>query len=158
MSASSTPTRRPRPARATARLTVTEDFPTPPLPDATARTRVRVPRCAKGFGRTPARPGALVAPVLVELLEGEPHPRPGEGLREPALELVAPRVVPVRDAQRHLDPPAALAHRHERAEVAEAVEEDGVLDLGCGREAIVVVGGSHAHLPPRDGASGTLPR
>ena len=40
MSASSTPTRRPRAASAAARLTVTEDFPTPPLPLATARTRV----------------------------------------------------------------------------------------------------------------------
>ena len=40
MSASSTPTSRPRRARATARLTVTEDFPTPPFPEAMARTRV----------------------------------------------------------------------------------------------------------------------
>ena len=39
MSASSTPTVSPRWARATARLTVTEDLPTPPLPEATARTR-----------------------------------------------------------------------------------------------------------------------
>ena len=36
MSASSTPTVRPRAARAAARLTVTDDLPTPPLPDATA--------------------------------------------------------------------------------------------------------------------------
>ena len=34
MSASSTPTTRPRRARATARLTVIDDLPTPPLPDA----------------------------------------------------------------------------------------------------------------------------
>ena len=40
MSASSTPTRRPRAASAAARLTVTEDLPTPPLPDAMAMTRV----------------------------------------------------------------------------------------------------------------------
>ena len=39
MSASSTPTVRPRRARATARFTVTELLPTPPLPDATATTR-----------------------------------------------------------------------------------------------------------------------
>ena len=38
MSASSTPTDRPREAIAAARLTVTDDFPTPPLPDATAYT------------------------------------------------------------------------------------------------------------------------
>ena len=35
MSASITPTDRPRAAIATARLTVTLDLPTPPLPDAT---------------------------------------------------------------------------------------------------------------------------
>ena len=39
MSASRTPTVRPRRASATARLTVTDDLPTPPLPDATASTR-----------------------------------------------------------------------------------------------------------------------
>jgi len=39
MSASSTPTVSPRRARATARLTVTELLPTPPLPEATAITR-----------------------------------------------------------------------------------------------------------------------
>ena len=39
MSASRSPTTRPRRARATARLTVTDDLPTPPLPDDTARTR-----------------------------------------------------------------------------------------------------------------------
>ena len=40
MSASRTPTTWPRAARATARLTVTDDLPTPPLPDAMASTRV----------------------------------------------------------------------------------------------------------------------
>ena len=40
MSASSTPTRNPRAASAAARLTVTDDLPTPPLPLATASTRV----------------------------------------------------------------------------------------------------------------------
>ena len=39
-SASSTPMVRPLVARAAARLTVTEDLPTPPLPDATKITRV----------------------------------------------------------------------------------------------------------------------
>src|SRR5947209_7467441 len=39
MSASSNPTVRPRAARAAARFTVTDDLPTPPLPDATATTR-----------------------------------------------------------------------------------------------------------------------
>src|SRR3954447_9879510 len=40
MSASSTPTSRPRAARAAAMLTVRVDLPTPPFPEATARTRV----------------------------------------------------------------------------------------------------------------------
>ena len=39
MSASRTPTTRPRAASATARFTVTDDLPTPPLPDAMASTR-----------------------------------------------------------------------------------------------------------------------
>ena len=41
MSASSTPTVKPLAARAAARLTVTEDLPTPPLPEATVMTRCR---------------------------------------------------------------------------------------------------------------------
>ena len=40
MSASSTPTVSPRAASAAARFTVTDDLPTPPLPLATASTRV----------------------------------------------------------------------------------------------------------------------
>ena len=40
MSASRTPTRRPAEDSAAARLTVSDDLPTPPLPLATARTRV----------------------------------------------------------------------------------------------------------------------
>ena len=42
-SASSTPTEWPCRARATARLTVTDDLPTPPLPDETATTLVPEP-------------------------------------------------------------------------------------------------------------------
>ncbi|SKZ35761.1 Uncharacterised protein [Mycobacteroides abscessus subsp. abscessus] len=49
MSASSTPTDSPRCARAVARFTVTDDFPTPPLPDATAYTLVSEPGCANGM-------------------------------------------------------------------------------------------------------------
>jgi hypothetical protein len=49
MSASTTPTERPRWARATARFTVSEDLPTPPLPEATAYTRVREPGLANGI-------------------------------------------------------------------------------------------------------------
>src|ERR671920_2526731 len=49
MSASTTPTDSPRLASAAARFTVTLDLPTPPLPDATAYTRVSEPGWAKGM-------------------------------------------------------------------------------------------------------------
>ena len=52
MSASTTPTFRPSAAIEAARFTVTEDLPTPPLPDATAYTRVRLPGLAKGTSRS----------------------------------------------------------------------------------------------------------
>src|SRR5215471_10813955 len=56
MSASTTPTESPDRAMAAARLTVTEDFPTPPLPEAMAKTRVSDPGLANGISRstTPA--------------------------------------------------------------------------------------------------------
>lgn len=52
MSASTTPTLRPSAAIAAARFTVTEDLPTPPLPEATAYTRVSEPGLAKGTSRS----------------------------------------------------------------------------------------------------------
>ena len=48
-SASSTPTWWPRRAKATATFTVTEDLPTPPLPEETPTTLVRAPGRLKGF-------------------------------------------------------------------------------------------------------------
>ncbi len=54
MSASISPTLKPRTARAAARLTVTDDFPTPPLPDEMARTRV-----VAGMAVGPARSAAF---------------------------------------------------------------------------------------------------
>ena len=56
MSASTTPTDRPRLASAAARLTVTLDLPTPPLPLATAYTRVREPGWANGMTGSAAWP------------------------------------------------------------------------------------------------------
>ena len=56
MSASSTPTDSPRAAIAAARLTVTLDLPTPPLPDATAYTRVSEPGWANGMTGSRASP------------------------------------------------------------------------------------------------------
>ena len=62
MSASTTPTDRPRAASAAARLTVTLDLPTPPLPLATAYTRVREPGWANGMtgSAAPAPPRSCV--------------------------------------------------------------------------------------------------
>ena len=74
MSASTTPTRRPCPAIDSARLTVTEDLPTPPLPDAIAKTFVREPGCEKGISRcalpplstslSPDRCSAVITPSV----------------------------------------------------------------------------------------------
>ena len=61
MSASTTPTLRPSAAIAAARLTVTEDLPTPPLPEATAYTRVSEPGWANGISRSAAPPRSWVA-------------------------------------------------------------------------------------------------
>src|SRR5256885_2537912 len=52
MSASSTPTFWPEAASAAARLTVTDDLPTPPLPLATANTRVSDDGWANGISRS----------------------------------------------------------------------------------------------------------
>jgi hypothetical protein len=51
MSASTTPTLRPSAAIARARLTVTDDLPTPPLPEAIAKTLVSDPGWAKVMSR-----------------------------------------------------------------------------------------------------------
>ena len=50
-SASTTATSLPSPASATARLVVTEDLPTPPLPDAMSSTRVDELASANGTAR-----------------------------------------------------------------------------------------------------------
>ena len=51
-SASSSPTLSPCAAKATARLTVTDDLPTPPLPEAMAITRVWLVGLANGMSRS----------------------------------------------------------------------------------------------------------
>ena len=62
MSASSTPTVKPLAARAAARLTVTEDLPTPPLPEAMVSTRVVGGIAVVGaFSRTFQRALAMAA-------------------------------------------------------------------------------------------------
>lgn len=64
MSASTTPTFRPSAAIAAARLTVTEDLPTPPLPEATAYTRVSEPGLANGTSRSAVPPRSEEASSL----------------------------------------------------------------------------------------------
>src|SRR5215813_9100518 len=59
MSASSTPTLCPAAASAAARFTVTDDLPTPPLPLATAKTRVRDDGSANGTTRSVRPPRSL---------------------------------------------------------------------------------------------------
>src|SRR5690606_41017410 len=54
----------PRLARLTARFVVTEDLPTPPLPEATSSTRVLEPGSAKGMVRPSAWPWAAWLPAV----------------------------------------------------------------------------------------------
>ena len=63
MSASTIPTVRPALAMASARLTVTDDLPTPPLPLAIAKTLVSDPGWANGISLA----GLAAAEVLLEL-------------------------------------------------------------------------------------------
>ena len=80
-SASTTATRLPRWASATARLVVTDDLPTPPLPEAMSSTRVRGDGSAKGIVPALGVAVALVGAggggrVAVELLaQRRPAPR-----------------------------------------------------------------------------------
>ena len=47
-----------------ARLAVTEDLPTPPLPEAISSVRVALPGCAKGMARPSAWPWAGADPAV----------------------------------------------------------------------------------------------
>ena len=60
MSASTMPTVRPALARASARLTVTDDLPTPPLPLAIAKTLVSEPGWANGISLAGLPPRSVV--------------------------------------------------------------------------------------------------
>ena len=63
-SASTTATSRPRRASDTDRLVVTDDLPTPPLPEATSSTRVLLPGSANGIARPSAWPWACWLPAV----------------------------------------------------------------------------------------------
>ena len=74
MSASSTPTVKPRCASAAARFTVTELLPTPPLPDAMASTRAVLGMavsgafsraCQRAFIMTSVRSSGVISPQSI---------------------------------------------------------------------------------------------
>ena len=65
-SASITATFLPRWASATARLVVTDDLPTPPLPDAMSSTRVVLAGSANGMARPSAWPWAAWLPAVAD--------------------------------------------------------------------------------------------
>ena len=112
-SASMTATFWPRWARATDRLVVTDDLPTPPLPEAMSSTRVRARRVGEGdlaalgvavggwlpavaagspwsFSRTAARSSSVITPKRE--VDRASTPDRGRGRRvDPALDLVAQR-------------------------------------------------------------------
>src|SRR5262252_5034839 len=83
MSASSTPTFWPAAASAAARLTVTDDLPTPPLPLATAYTRVSEDGWANGISRSTRPPRRPPPPPPA------PHPPPPPPGRRPGPAFVA---------------------------------------------------------------------
>ena len=64
MSASSTPTLRPRAASAAARFTVTDDLPTPPLPEATITTRVVGPTAVSSSRSETFQRALAIAPAF----------------------------------------------------------------------------------------------
>src|SRR5438045_8911952 len=74
MSASSTPTRRPRSRRPSARLTAVVDLPTPPLPEATAITAATPGTPAIDRDGAPVRGAAGGAPFTGEPPAGEAPP------------------------------------------------------------------------------------
>ena len=88
--------RGPGAARATARFTVTDDFPTPPLPEEIPTTRVRDPGAMKRLGRPASCPsGAGGPPGAVRVAVGTAPPvtgstgsPPGPSAK-PAVELLA---------------------------------------------------------------------
>ena len=144
MSASRSPTTRPRRARATARLTVTDDFPTPPLPDDTARIRavggMSVARARSSWALRRARSIERAALGRVHLAHddldrGHPGEAPHPGF-DVGAQLGAQGAA--GDGQGHLDrDPAVGGHGHgpHHAEIDDVVAELGVDDARATRRA-----------------------
>ena len=69
MSASMAAVSKPRAANVAARFAVTEDLPTPPLPEAMAKMRVLTPGLLKGFCLRSALRSATRSASLSRLIE-----------------------------------------------------------------------------------------
>ena len=135
MSASRRPTTSPRWARATARLTVTDDFPTPPLPDDTARTRavagMSVDRARSSCALRRARSmSALRSAASISPMTTSTRRTPG---RLPTRDSTSCLELGPQGAARHgqgdfhLDPPVGVdAHRPDHAQIDDVVAELGV--------------------------------
>ena len=135
MSASTMPTSRPRARSASARLTVSDDLPTPPLPDATAITRVRSSTaiCRSPSRRPPrscAQRGAL---LLVHVREPDRRPprRPhGADVHlHLRLDVRLERAARDREPDRDVHVPAVDVDRVDHAELHDVAPQLGVDDL-----------------------------
>ena len=105
-SASSSATRRPWRAMATARLAASDDLPTPPLPEAMAMTRDRpsTPGASWSWScrRSAARSAAFIA---VRSTSTCVTPSPRTATVDVGDELLDRRVVGDRQGERHVDAP-----------------------------------------------------
>ena len=132
MSASTMPTLRPCLAIARARLTVTEDLPTPPLPLAIAKTLVSEPGWAKGISRW-AWPPRRVCCRLGALLGGHHAEREvdaGDARRPRPTAAVTSRVMVSFSGQ-----PATVS-RTVRRDLAGVVDVDGLDHAEVGDRAL----------------------
>ena len=137
MSASSSPTTRPRRARATARFTLTDDLPTPPLPEATASTLV-----VGGMSVATARSWALSRALAMSADRSRRVHHPGADLdpldagEDPDLafdvgsELIAERAGGDGEGDLHAHDAAVHADVAHHAELDDVGAELGVDDAG----------------------------
>ena len=157
-SASITATFWPRWARATARLVVTDDLPTPPLPDAMSSTRVCARRVGEGdlaalgvaVGRLAARGGATGRPaasparaarcssvITPKERSTDATPMLGERAGDAALDLVAERAPGDGEGDLEGDRVAVDAHVADHVEVDDRAVELGILDGSKGGDDVV---------------------
>ena len=150
MSASTMPTSSPRARSASARLTVSDDLPTPPLPDATAITRVRSstaiwrspsvrPPCSCSRNAARCASSMCVNPTVTSADAGhgaDVHPH----LR---LEVRLERAAGNREADRDVHVLAVDVDRVDHAELDDIAPQLGVDDLR--ERGLERVGGGARH-------------